>query len=90
MDALRLEALDAIVDPFCQAIRAGSHVFIVFHFAAAPAELSLSVPQVRWKIMLDSAAQQWGGNRPTHLTLWTPAVSAARSKLLGRCGLRRQ
>ena len=43
MDALRLEALDAIVDPFCQAIRAGSHVFIVFHFAAAPAEL---LPQV--------------------------------------------
>ena len=36
-------------------------VFIVYHFDRATAELMLPVPRGRWRKMLDSAAQQWGG-----------------------------
>jgi maltooligosyltrehalose trehalohydrolase len=36
-------------------------VFIVYHFDRATAELVLPVPRGRWRKMLDSAAQQWGG-----------------------------
>ena len=36
-------------------------LFIVYHFDPTPAELALPVARGRWRKMLDSASQQWGG-----------------------------